>query len=30
MMLTLNDNLGEVKGKLVPVNAMKAYGGMEV
>jgi hypothetical protein len=29
-MLTLNDNLGKDKGKLVPVHAMKAYGGVEV
>jgi len=28
MMLTLNNNLG--KGKLVPVNAMKEYGGVEL
>jgi hypothetical protein len=30
MVLTLNNNLGKVKDKLVPVNATKEYGGVEV
>jgi hypothetical protein len=30
MVLTINDNLGKGKGKLVPVNVIKAYGGVEV